>query len=296
MPKLQITVGLPASGKTSWAKGQLKKHKDTVAFSYDDFRMMCFNDVQNGSKGEDLVRTMCKANVVSALVAGYNVIIHNTNLTDRSKNGWQQLADDFNHVDKRKVQFEIVDFTKVPVDTCIGRDNMRTGYERVAPPVIWNMALHSGLLKGYFDSNKKIVIVDVDGTLADHEGVRGPFDEHKVHLDKPYEVVVQWVRNLVHHDEHETYQVIVVSGRSTVCALSTDLWLRGRISYSALFMRNRGDRRPDTEVKQEILSALLTVVPKEQIAFVIDDRPKVIKMWKNNGLTVYPARGAVEDF
>jgi hypothetical protein len=335
MPKLQVTVGLPASGKTSWAKGQLKKSKDTVAFSYDDFRLMLFNDVQNGGKGEELVRRLLFQGVREALSQGFNVIVHNTTLTDSAKQKWQTLTNEynlyaapahkeyFNNRDKAKLTLEFVDFTKVSADTCIGRDNLRQGHERVSPPVIWNMALHAGLLKGYFDPNKKIVIVDVDGTLADHEGVRGPYDEHKVHLDKPYDVVVDWVRNLAHTEEklhtincpffnwnaawdthpndcdcpfNDVYQVVIVSGRSTVCALSTYLWLSSRITLSAAFMRNRGDRRPDVEVKQEILDALLQVVPKEQIAFVLDDRPKVINMWRANGLTVYPVRGAVDDF
>jgi hypothetical protein len=306
MPKLQVTVGLPASGKTSWAKGQLKKSKDTVAFSYDDFRLMLFNDVQNGGKGEELVRRLLFQGVREALSQGFNVIVHNTTLTDSAKQKWQTLTNEynlyaapahkeyFNNRDKAKLTLEFVDFTKVSADTCIGRDNLRQGHERVSPPVIWNMALHAGLLKGYFDPNKKIVIVDVDGTLADHEGVRGPYDEHKVHLDKSYDVVVEWVRSLAHVEP--TYQVVIVSGRSTVCALSTYLWLSSRITLSAAFMRNRGDRRPDVEVKQEILDALLQVVPKEQIAFVLDDRPKVINMWRANGLTVYPVRGAVDDF
>ena len=31
------------------------------------------------------------------------------------------------------------------------------------------------------------IIVDVDGTLADMKGIRGPFEWDKVHLDKPHQ-------------------------------------------------------------------------------------------------------------
>jgi hypothetical protein len=44
------------------------------------------------------------------------------------------------------------------------------------------------------------------------------------------------------------------------------------------------DSRPDTIVKKEVLDDLLKNVPKEQIAFVIDDRPSVLNMWHDNGM------------
>ena len=46
-------------------------------------------------------------------------------------------------------------------------------------------------------------------------------------------------------------------------------------------MRNSGDRRPDVEVKQEILDYL----PKDRIRYVLDDRDQVVDMRRKNGLT-----------
>ena len=40
------------------------------------------------------------------------------------------------------------------------------------------------------------IIVDVDGTLADMRGVRGPFEWDKVHLDKPHQDIIDLVRDL----------------------------------------------------------------------------------------------------
>jgi predicted kinase len=308
MPKLHVTSGLPASGKTSWAVGYTKHHPKTVMFSYDDFRKMLFGTVYSDDKGEGLVRTLCRNAAKEALMKGFDVVIHNTTLTDGAKESWKQLASECRSL------VEFMDFTRVGVDVCVGRDRLRQGEEHVGRAVIETMALKVGLIE--FDK-RPIVLVDVDGTLADHTTVRGPYDEHLVHLDKPYDVVVKWVNNLTHgigckhcgrspenslHPFHHGYEmppdynVIIVSGRSTKCAVSTENWLSSRITYSRLFMRNRGDRRPDIEVKKEILDAILQKVPKEQIAFVIDDRPCVIRMWRENGLKVYPVRGAVEEF
>jgi predicted kinase len=307
MSKLIVTRGLPASGKTTWAMGYVRQNDKAVAFSYDDTRKMLKGTVYSGDKVEKLVRGITRASVQASLGAGFDAVVHNTSLTQGAQDSWAQVAKD------TKAQLEFKDFTDVAVDICVKRDSLRNGEARVGRAVIETMALHNGLME--FDTTKPIVLCDVDGTLADHEGVRSPYDESLVHLDKPYEVVVKWVRNIVHWQDYclfcfksldvcpckprlpaKNYQVIVVSGRSTKCAKGTEDWLNARITYSHLFMRNRGDHRPDVEVKQEILDGILKKVPKEQIAFVIDDRPCVIEMWRSNGLRVFPARGAVEPF
>lgn len=315
--KLQLTVGLPASGKSSYAKGRAGNDKTVHRYNYDDFRAMMFNNSYRDVKSEAIVRLVCRNAVIESLISGFNVIVDNTALTESAQDSWRNLAREHH------AKFEIVDFRHVSPEVCIARDRLRQGHDHVSAPVIWNMALQSGLMK--FD-DRPIVIVDVDGTLANSDGIRSPYDEEKVHLDEPYPVVVQWVNNLVnwanycmycfheynvgdaaYQDEVKKclcetpspvpeYQVIIVSGRSTLCAVSTYNWLASRIQFSAIFMRNRGDRRPDVQVKQEILNRILAVVPKEQIKFVLDDRPKVIKMWKDNGLTVYPVRGAIDEF
>lgn len=292
MPKLILTVGLPASGKSSYARGRVSKDKKLIRFNNDDMAKMMYEGQQREGKAFGIVINLLKAGVEEALKQGFDVIVDNTNLNPKTRTSWELVAQ--NH----KAAFELVDFTKVSIDDCIKRDALRQNGEQVTAPVIWTMALHAGLMK--FDS-RQIIIVDVDGTLANCDGIRSPYDESLVHLDTTHDVICEWVRNLVYqegHPFHIEYQVIIVSGRSTLCASSTHKWLVGNnIPHSAVFMRNRGDRRPDTTVKQEILDGILYCgAPKEQIAFVIDDRPSVIEMWKANGLTVYPARGKVESF
>lgn len=48
---------------------------------------------------------------------------------------------------------------------------------------------------------------------------------------------------------------------------------------------------PDDEEKQLILNDILKTLPKEKIAFVVDDRPNVVAMWRRNGIRVFPVRG-----
>lgn len=289
MPKLLLNVGLPASGKSSYAKGRVEKDKKLVRFNNDDIRNMMGVPANWSGEMEDIVRKMLVHGAETALSKGLDVIIDNTNLTAGVQERWKQVA--LAH----KSKFEIVDFRRVPVATCVGRDRLRQHPNCVGRAVIETMALKAGLIE--FDK-RPIVICDVDGTLANNTKCRSPYDESKVHMDEPYPVIVEWVNALTHHELPGVpeYQVIIVSGRSTHCGIPTEHWLSSRITYEHLFMRNGGDRRADIIIKKEILDAILAKVPKEQIAFVLDDRPSVCRMWKENGLTVYPVRGQVEEF
>lgn len=140
----------------------------------------------------------------------------------------------------------------------------------------------------------KTIIVDIDGTLADHEGVRSPFDESRVFFDKPVPAVIKWVQEL-----SKDHNILIVSGRHETCAPDTILWLENHnVPFDGLFMRGAKDNRSDTVVKYEILRQIIDDegIPLSDIEFVLDDRPKVINMWRQSGLTVYPVRGAIEDF
>jgi hypothetical protein len=132
---------------------------------------------------------------------------------------------------------------------------------------------------------RRIVLVDIDGTLADvnhrlHH-VRGRKKNWKrffqaMHLDPPNQVIVDWVKNLA-----PEYEVYVVSGRPDDYRDVTEKWLQQQgVRYRELRMRRAGDHRADTIVKQEILNSF----NKDEIAFVIDDRASVCDMWRSNGL------------
>jgi len=80
------------------------------------------------------------------------------------------------------------------------------------------------------------------------------------------------------------YDFLVVSGREVgPSGKGTEEWLN-KLPYfdvKHLFMRNSQDYRPDDVVKQEILDLL----PKNRIRYVLDDRQRVVDMWRRNGLT-----------
>lgn len=138
-------------------------------------------------------------------------------------------------------------------------------------------------------SERQIVIVDMDGTLADvahrlHH-IKGPGKKNwkaffrGMDIDPPNPGVVEWVRALA-----PEFEIVIATGRPEEYRRNTETWLKKHgIEYSKLLMRSDGDHRSDTIVKKELLDH----IPRERVAFVIDDRPTVCDMWRGCGLKVY---------
>jgi predicted kinase len=283
MPELIVMVGPSGSGKSTWVKRKVEESGGKmVRLNRDDMRLMVHDGKCKARNMETYISAMQHQMAERALNGGFNVIVDDTNLNEGTRRRWKDLATRIK-VEHREYWMD------TSLGDCLMNDTGRSGPSRVGAAVIMRQFLESGRLP---ISGRPIVIVDVDGTLADHEGIRSPYDESKVHLDNPYPVIVEWVREL--SKDHDIY---IVSGRHSTCGEATIDWMNDvDVPFDYIFMRHAWDNRADTVVKKEILDALLKLVPRERIAFVIDDRPKVIRMWKENGLRVFPARGAVEEF
>jgi hypothetical protein len=64
----------------------------------------------------------------------------------------------------------------------------------------------------------------------------------------------------------------------------TEAWLeKHHIRYDLLFMRKTADSRPDTVIKREIYRSYIK--DKYSVLFVLDDRTRIVNMWRNLGLT-----------
>lgn len=114
--KLIITLGIPGSGKSTWAKQEAMNNPKTII-------RVCRDDIRNmlGTywvpDRENVVTMIENSCVDVGLHKGYTVIIDATNFS--SLNKWKQLAKDL------KIDFEIKDFTTVPLNVCIERDQQR---------------------------------------------------------------------------------------------------------------------------------------------------------------------------
>ena len=125
----------------------------------------------------------------------------------------------------------------------------------------------------------KAIICDIDGTLA-HMQDRDPYDYDKVDTD----VVDKTIKNILRvFYGNSDYAILIVSGREDTCKDKTIGWLsKNYVMYDELFMRKHGDYRPDEVIKKEIYDK--HIKDKYDVEFVLDDRNKVVKMWRGIGL------------
>ena len=119
MSKLIITRGLPASGKSTWAKQWvLEDPEHRVRINQDDIRLM-LGKYWVPSR-ENLVQEIQFDAIVEALSREFDVVIDNTNLN-------KKVLDQFNHLIKTFEDYEIEykDFFDTPLSVCIERDKNR---------------------------------------------------------------------------------------------------------------------------------------------------------------------------
>lgn len=121
MKKLYFLRGLPASGKTTWAKKKLatlnrdgvrravRTNKDEIR---KRLRAKCINSETRVIRREtELVK--------KAMKAGLQIIIDNTHFHPPHELRYRQLADEYGY------KFEIKSFTHVSVEVCVRRDQKR---------------------------------------------------------------------------------------------------------------------------------------------------------------------------
>ncbi|WP_205752484.1 hypothetical protein [Cryptosporangium phraense] len=127
------------------------------------------------------------------------------------------------------------------------------------------------------------VLVDVDGTLAARVTDRSPYDWHRVGEDVPVAAVVTAVRAL----SAAGHAIVVLSGRDESCRRQTESWLTHHLDvpYRELHMRRAKDNRRDDVVKREIYERY--VRDRYEVAFVLDDRNQVVRMWRRLGLVCF---------
>lgn len=126
-------------------------------------------------------------------------------------------------------------------------------------------------------SRPPTVIVDIDGTLAIHQG-RSPYDWAKVSTDKPNEPVVRLVKLIA-----QSNSIVFVTGRDEVCRKDTQAWLDSHVGVEGqLFMRPQNDDRPDAALKRQIYDS--QIKDSYDVWLVIDDRKRVVNMWRKKGL------------
>ena len=275
MKKVLILQGLPASGKSSFAREILLREPGKwVRTNKDLLREMCHASYWT-KNNEKFILGIRDLIILEALESGKHIIVDDTNF---GKN-----IDRIKELVKGKAQIEVDrHFLKVSVEECIQRDLKRPN--SVGKDVIMRMyrqhLQEANPAIAYNPELPEAIIVDMDGTLA-IMGDRSPYDVSRCDLDLPnkpvLETVLKWQASTT---------IIVVSGRTDDGQAKTEQWLQKYgVQYQHIYLRRAGDMRKDSVVKEEIYRNF--ICDRYNISFILDDRQQVVDMWRGLGLTVF---------
>lgn len=116
MPKMLILSGIPASGKSTFAKQFVKENNGWVRINKDDIRRM-FGEYWL-PKRESLVEDAEYSIAEDAAFFGWNIIVDDTNLNPKYIKVWKDFANDF------KYEIEYKEF-KVSLEQALEWDSKR---------------------------------------------------------------------------------------------------------------------------------------------------------------------------
>lgn len=130
-PQLVFTVGLPGSGKSTWAKALVASSPEAwVRVNKDDLRSMLHGGAYSKQNESQVVLARNKI-IADALLCGKSVVVDDTNFALFHEQVFHELAS------KHGAALVKVDFTFVPLAECIRRDLARA--DSVGEQVIHRM-------------------------------------------------------------------------------------------------------------------------------------------------------------
>lgn len=141
----------------------------------------------------------------------------------------------------------------------------------------------------------KVVIFDLDGTLALIDKRRAKaalpngkmnwkefFAPENIQLDEPNWPVIESFKAM----QNAGFTVGIFSGRDDISRKETIDWLTQHgIDPNFLKMRRNGSFVPDDKLKKLWLDDVLKL--GHDVMCVFDDRDKVVKMWRDNGIACF---------
>ena len=115
---LIVTVGLPASGKTSWVKGFIEDNKDKTIdiISSDKIREEMFNDIEDQNHNGEVFDLM-KRRTKESLSQGHVVVYEATNISSKRRRAL--LKELKRYYDKAICLFKYKNVVDCDIDNCI---------------------------------------------------------------------------------------------------------------------------------------------------------------------------------
>lgn len=297
LSKITILCGIPASGKSTWARQQGKP-----IVSRDILRKFYGAEAKAvlSWQTENEITDLQNALAAAYIRAGLDVIIDDMNVRSRYVTQWIKTADSLGaDVEMRKFA--------LPIDEAVARNRSREDAVPEAalleivrkftrdgsPTVDFNDCLQLARKDTSLPKHKpyvpdatkpKAIIVDLDGTLAHNTSGRGWFDlGDAVYAD----AVDDAVQMLAQSFYTKGYNLIFVTGRDERVRPATEKWLKEKAGFSdyTLLMRPAKDNRKDSEIKLELFDEHIR--NEYNVRICVDDRRQVTQAWRSIGLTVW---------
>ena len=286
MRKLFLTVGVSASGKTTWAEQQILTDLSngiiTTNINRDDIR---FNYVMPGSnwstykftKTRELeVSRIAMQQFIDAIMRNDNIIISDTNLNKVFRDDWIERATDAGYE-------VIIQEFPITLEEAWKRDASRPNgvghnviYEQYK---LWEDYI---CRKKYVPNENKpnAILIDIDGTIAE-KGDRYIFDWMKVDVDLPRTTIIAIIKSFI---TASGAIPIFLSGRDSICYELTRDWIinHTNITDPLLYMRPENDQRKDTLIKEEIFWE--HIADHYNIIAAFDDRPCIVRLYNSIGV------------
>lgn len=304
-----VLSGLPASGKTEEALNWYREDpSNRVRIGYAELKQAIGGKVTKEMLEEEAFRL-----AVEAIGAGKSICIDHTNLQFKERAKWVTLAK------ASGCPVEIFEIN-TPLEVCIERDRQRPRGERVGRAVIERTALDHGMID-WNDVDlypRDFIIVDMDGTIADHAWrldhimpvCRGCHKEKKVTPEgacttcsgkeftvKDYTTyyrmcgddgVIHDVLDVVKTLSQE-FDVLIVTGRpADQAGIASEEWLRQHdVPVRHLFMPLKGG--PGTR-DMESKTAIAELLPIQRCKYSFDDRNRSVAVWRKFGVRTFQVK------
>jgi predicted kinase len=314
MTDIILARGLPASGKSTWAQAWVAESPETrFRVNRDELRQELYGawhmvDDERGTarEKEDKITQVENNRIQQALRAGKDIVVDNTNLNPRVFHSFGKIAKQYNANLINK------DFP-IDINEAIRRNKLR---DRVVPESV----IHSmkdrylgpngefHLFPGTYpvkpfkapDGRRQAVIFDMDGTLAEISRIRhyvngkGKYrDFDTFHRSAVWVPANEAVLEMTKDARKAGLEVVIVTAREERYRDSTQKWLDDHgVDYANIYMRPLGDMRKDGIVKKEILK---DIKQHYDVVHAVDDRPEVIDVWHNAGISTTYVPGLEED-
>jgi predicted kinase len=295
MSKIIVTRGLPASGKSTWAKAWVAADPgNRVRVNRDGIRWTQGIRTGIGTPEQENLVTLIEESIVKAAVAkGKDVVVDAMHLKASYVKRWTRFG----------AEVEVKDFP-VPIDTLLDRDihRIEAGERGVGHAVILDLAQRFGIkphgalpklptlyyghvFRPYTPGEIPAYSFDIDGTLARMVD-RGPYDTSRYDTDVADNNVVRTLWALQDGSPVNT-KFLILSGRSDEFRDVLEEWLNGWgiwIEPELIFMRKAGDLRNDAIVKSEIVDEHISGV--YDVIMHFDDRNRVVDALRAKGMKV----------